>query len=49
MNGLLPRVDEVKILMQETYGKIDILGISETHLHAGIRTEEVSIDGYMYI
>ena len=35
--------------MQETYGKIDIFGISETHMHANISSEEVSIDGYTYI
>ena len=37
----------IKIIIID--GKIDILGISETHLHADIRTEEVSIDGYTYI
>ena len=39
----------VGLLLKETSGKIDILGISETHLNSDIMSEEVKLDGYTFI
>ena len=37
VNGLVSKLDEIKLLLQET--KIDILAITETHLCETITTE----------
>ena len=36
-------------LLKETSGKIDILGISETHLNSDIVQGEITVDGYTFI
>lgn len=38
------RPREIKLILQEP--KIDILGITETHLSDKIKDEEIRIDGY---
>ena len=43
VNGLLNKLHEIKILLQET--KFDVLGITETHLHKYIKDEQIYIDG----
>ena len=45
VNGLVSKLDEIKLLLQET--KIDILAITETHLCETITTEEIAIDGHL--
>ena len=42
--GLFGKLTEITLVLQET--KIDILGITETHLSDKIRDEEIRIDGY---
>lgn len=44
VNGLLNKLHEIKIMLQET--KFDVLGITETHLHKDIKDEQIHIDGY---
>ena len=36
-------------MLHETKRKIDILGLTETHLHHDIFDEEIAIDGYTFI
>lgn len=47
INGLLTKINELKLLLEET--KIDIFAVSETHLHNEISDFEVSIDNYSFI
>lgn len=42
--GLFRKLTEIKLILQES--KIDILGITETHLSDKIKNEEIRIDGY---
>ena len=49
VNGLVRKIDIVDHLLKETSGKIDILGISETHLNSDIMQEEVKVNGYTFI
>jgi len=42
--GLFGQLTEIKLILQES--KIDILGITETHLSDKIKDEEIRIDGY---
>ena len=42
--GLLGKLTEITLILQET--KIDILGITETHLSNKIKDEEIRIDGF---
>ena len=42
--GLFGKLTEITLVLQET--KIDILGITKTHLSDKIRDEEIRIDGY---
>lgn len=42
--GLFWQLTEIKLILQES--KIDILGITETHLSDKIKDEEIRIDGY---
>ena len=44
INGLFPKLNQLKVLLEETL--IDILAISETHLHSGISDDEVKIKNY---
>jgi hypothetical protein len=36
-------------MLKEMSGRIDIFGISETHLNSDIMQEEVKVDGYTFI
>ena len=45
VNGLYHKLDEVKILLDET--KFDILAITETHLRDAVTDSEVAIEGYL--
>ena len=42
--GLLGKLTEITLILQET--KIDILGITETHLSNKIKDEEIRIDRF---
>ena len=47
VNGLLHKMDEISLLLRET--KIDILAITETHLHGNISDNEIDIEEYSII
>ena len=49
VNGLTRKFDMVDHMLKETRGRIDIFGISETHLNSDIMQEEVKVDGYTFI
>ena len=49
VNGLLHKLACVELMMKETINKLDILGITETHLHEGILDMELEVDGYTFI
>ena len=49
MNGLARKIDMIDHLLKETNGKIDTLGISETHLNDEIVQGEITVDGYTFI
>ena len=49
VNGLARKFDMIDHLLKETSGKIDILGISETHLNSDIVQGEITVDGYTFI
>ena len=39
----------MKLLLQETKHKIEILGVTEAHLHKNIMDEEIKIEGYTFV
>ena len=45
VNGLYHKLDEVKVLLEET--KFDILALTETHLQDAATDSEIAIKGYM--
>ena len=45
VNGLYHKLDEVKVLLEET--KFDILALTETHLQDAATDSEIAIEGYM--
>lgn len=45
VNGLYHKLDEVKVLLEET--KIDILALTETRLQDAATDSEIAIKGYM--
>ena len=47
INGFLNKIDEIRLLLSET--KIDILAITDTHLHDNITDTDVDIDDYSII
>ena len=47
VNGLLSKLKEVRLLLNET--KIDILAISETHLHPNVKDVELNILNYTFV
>ena len=47
VNGLLHKIDEIRLLLSEP--KIDILAITETHLHDNISDTDIDIDDYSII
>lgn len=47
VNGLLHKLDEIRLLLSET--KIDILAITETHLHDNITDTDIDIVDYSII
>ena len=49
VNGLVNKLENVNILLMETKRNIDILGITETHLHENIKVEEVEVGGYSFV
>ena len=49
INGITKKVSNVKLLLQETKHKIDIFGVTETHLHKNIMDEEIKIEGYTFV
>ena len=49
INVLLHKLACVELMMKETIKKLDILGITETHLHEGILDKELEVDGYTFI
>ena len=49
INGIIKIISNVKLLLQETKHKIDILGVTKTHLHKNIMGEEITIEGYTFV
>ena len=46
VNGLYNKLNEIKFLLQET--KLDVLAITETHLHKDINDDQLQIEGYCF-
>ena len=44
VNGFYNKLNKIKFLLQET--KIDVLAITETHLHKDINNDQLQIKGY---
>ena len=44
VNGLFYELHEIKLLLQET--RLDVLAITETHLHKHIENDQPEIEGY---
>ena len=44
VNGLFYKLHEIKLLLQET--RLDVLAITETHLHKHIENDQLEIEGY---
>lgn len=44
INGIYTKRNQIKLLLEET--DIDILAVSETHLHSGIDDGEITVEGY---
>ena len=49
VNGLRSKLSHIDLMIKETRSRIDILGITETHLNDEIVDEELNIDGYTFI
>ena len=49
VNGIYRKIDEIKIMFLETRNKIQIFGVTETHLSPSYNTCSVEIDGYDFI
>ncbi|XP_065071070.1 uncharacterized protein LOC135695815 [Rhopilema esculentum] len=49
INGLAKKIEDLKLLLQETKHNIDFFGVTETHLHKDIRDEESKIEGYEFL
>ena len=49
VNGLTRKIDMVDHMLKEMRGRINIFGISETHLNSDIMQEEVKVDIYTLI
>ena len=49
VNGILGKMDKLKLLLSDTHKNIQIFSISETHLHTSISDTELCIDGYTII
>ena len=49
INGLVKKVQNIEMLLEKTKRKINIMGLSETHLYEGIPDEIVDIDGYIFL
>ena len=47
VNGLYNKLNEIKFLLQET--KLDVLAITETHLHKDINDCQLQIEGYCLV
>ena len=46
VNGLIHKMDQVKLFLASTQNNIHIFGISETHANASMTNIELAIDGY---
>ena len=44
VNGLFYKLHEIKLLLEET--RLDVLAITETHLHKHIENDQLEIEGY---
>ena len=44
VNGLFYKLHEIKLLLEET--RLDVLVITETHLHKHIENDQLEIEGY---
>ena len=44
VSGLFYKLHEIKLLLQET--RLDVLAITETHLHKHIENDQLEIEGY---
>ena len=45
-NGLLNKIDKVRLFLSGTHRNVHVYGISESHTTPNIRDEELEIDGY---
>ena len=49
INEIMKKNSNLKLLLQETKQKVDILGVTDTHLHKNIMDEEIEIEGYTFV
>ena len=49
INGQVNKIDYVGLMLKETRGKTDILGLTKIHLCYYIIDEEIVIDGFTFI
>ena len=49
VNGIISKIDKVKILLGETRKNVQILCITETKLNKHILDSEISVDGYIIV
>ena len=46
INGLLAKVDKLRLFMKDTRKEIQVMGLSESHCNPRILTDQLLIDGY---
>ncbi|CAB4046261.1 Hypothetical predicted protein, partial [Paramuricea clavata] len=49
VNGLVTKIEKLRLMLQETSKRIHIFGITESHLNKNIQDSEVAISGYNFI
>ena len=49
VNGLVSKIEKLRLMLQEANKNIQIYGITESHLHKNIQDPEVAISGYSFI
>ena len=49
VNGLIKKLGNVNLLLTKTMRRIDIFGITETHLHENIRDAQLEVAGYTFV
>ena len=48
VNGLVSKIEKLRLMLQETNKNIQIYGITESHLHKNMQDPKVAISGYSF-